>query len=66
MSTDQTTADLPTLPEAEHLHGCPAPLDRVERYPLERSDGVSVVVTRCIECGGHAVDYPKEDHHHAR
>ena len=56
--------DQPTLPEAEHLHGCPAPPDRVERYPLERSDGTTVQVTRCIQCGGQSIDFnPREDHH---
>ncbi len=50
----------PTLPESEHLHGCPAPPERVEAYDLTRADGVIVHVVRCITCGG-AAYYPEED-----
>ncbi len=58
MSDD--TATPPKLPEAEHLHGCPAPPERVEAYDLTRADGVIVHVVRCITCGGDAY-YPEED-----
>jgi hypothetical protein len=52
------------LPVSEHLHGCPMPTDRVESYELTRSDGVTVQVVRCVQCGGHSVDFnPREDHH---
>jgi hypothetical protein len=63
--TDQT---LPTeLPPSEHFHGCPAPPDRVESYPLERPDGTTVQVTRCVQCGGQSIDHnPKETDHAAR
>jgi len=58
--TDQTPEPI-ELPVSEHLHGCPMPTDRVERYPLTRADGTTVVVVRCIQCGGHSVDHnPKE------
>jgi len=44
------------IPPYLHAHGCPAPLDRIERFelnrPVDQGDG-KFVVTRCIECGGH-------------
>ncbi len=61
--TDQSTEPI-ELPPSEHFHGCPAPPERVERYPVTRSDGVTVAVTRCIECGGQSIDFnPREDQH---
>lgn len=64
--TDQPTQP-PELPPSEHFHGCPDPPGRTETYPLERSDGTTVVVTRCIQCGGQSVDHnPQEENHAAR
>lgn len=65
-----TTKDKPaTLPERDHLEGCPA--ERVERYEAPRprktlnDDGEpvivhsKVVVIRCIDCGGERVERPR-------
>jgi hypothetical protein len=47
------------LPEREHRAGCPA--ERIERYreripATDKAPGREVVVTRCIDCGGHLID----------
>ncbi len=56
-----------TLPERDHLEGCP--MSRVERYEAARPGKVvllangqaarasdtTVIVTRCVECGGERV-----------
>jgi len=44
-----------TKPELSlrHLAGCPA--ERIERYMLPTPAGRVASVTRCIDCGAHAV-----------
>lgn len=38
-----------------HLDGCPENEDRVETYEDTKPDGTKVQVTRCMDCGAHAV-----------
>jgi len=50
-----STEHRPTKPELSlrHLAGCPA--ERIERYTLPTPAGGEASVTRCIDCGAHAV-----------
>lgn len=44
----------PNTTRVEHLAGCPQ--SRTENYPVRRTDGSTVNVTRCVDCGAHAVE----------
>lgn len=43
-----------TLPDHEHLAGCPA--ERVETFTVRRPDGRYAQVARCVECGGQVIE----------
>jgi hypothetical protein len=42
---------VPKLDERDHERGCPA--ERVESYTEIKPNGDRVLITRCIDCGGH-------------
>lgn len=43
-----------TLDERDHERDCPA--TRVESYSERKPNGNTVLITRCLDCGGHRAE----------